>query len=92
MRDSLNGDWIQGYTQALLDIEKLTDVGLIEDLSLHHRAFNYKTFKEFLHCFIENRSFIREKADTGAFLRCSGEGKNMKFEPFLDIRWKELNN
>lgn len=83
MRNVLNSEWISGYTQALLDLRALTSRGFVEDLRTHQARFSYKTFIKFLDFCIENRRFLREKADRGGFVRCIGRGeKDMEFECF----------
>lgn len=59
MRDPLNGDWIQGYTQAIQDIQEMLP-GLVKDFKYHKKPFNVKRMNEYLAQFLERRACLRE--------------------------------
>ena len=59
MRDPLNGDWIQGYTQAIQDIQEML-LGLVFDFKYHKKSFNVKRMNEYLARFLEYREGLRE--------------------------------
>ena len=59
MRDPLNGDWIQGYTQAIQDIKEMLP-GLAYDFKFHKKQFNVKRMDEYLEQFLEHREELRE--------------------------------
>lgn len=59
MRNPLNGDWIQGYTQAIQDIQAMLP-SVSNDLKYHHKQFNARWANEFLSEFLKNRAALRE--------------------------------
>lgn len=59
IRDPANGDWIRGYTAALIDIEHHLP-NTIHDLSYSHKKPSEKFIKEFMQVYIDNRATLRE--------------------------------
>lgn len=60
--------YVQGYTAALQDVlEVFANIQM--DLKLHSRKQNYKTYKGIVECMLENRTILRETADS--FVRCT---------------------
>lgn len=59
IRDPANGDWIRGYTAAIMDIAfHLPQT--IYDLSFSHKKPSEKFIKEFMQVYIDNRAALRE--------------------------------
>ena len=82
MRDFLNGDWNQGYTQAIQDIQDALPP-IVYDLKYHHKRFNAEWAKEFLIAFFEHRADLR--AEYG-FLRYNSQLDKIEyyFDPVDD--------
>ena len=59
MRDPFNADWIQGYTQAIQDIQEMLP-GLVFDFKCHKKSFGVKRMNEYLERFLEHRAELRE--------------------------------
>lgn len=67
--DYLNGDYIHGYTQAIMDIQEVFDY--IElDLAHHHKKMSSKTAEQLLNVCLSNRANLREKRN--GFIRWNG--------------------
>ena len=60
--------YIQGYTAALLDVLDVFEY-VQDDLKLHKRRQNDKTYKAIVKCMLENRAALRENPD--CFIRCN---------------------
>lgn len=61
-------EYVQGYTSALLDVEKV--LGYIqEDMKRHKRRQSVKEYKNIIKCMINNRVVLRE--EPYAFVRCN---------------------
>ena len=59
MVERLSGDYIRGYTKALLDFREI--IRYVNcDLSYHKKRWNYTLFNKLLDCCIENRENLRE--------------------------------
>lgn len=82
MRNLLNCDWIQGYTQAILDIQDALSP-VVYDLKYHHKRFDARWAKEFLAAFLEHRADLR--AEQG-FLRYNSQLDKIEFffDPLAD--------
>lgn len=65
--------YVQGYTAALRDVEAQL-ANIEEDLRLHKRRQNAKTFRALVRCMIENRTALRELPN--AFIRCNDNAKD----------------
>ena len=59
MVDSLNSDWIRGYTQALMDLETHLHE-TIEEFRSRRKPFTKNRMLEFVSVFIRNRAALRE--------------------------------
>ena len=81
----LDGRYIRGYTQALLDVEDVVNY-ISWDIKHHKRTFNQYIFLEIIKVMIEHRMDIREKRD--GFIRCNGFGKDMKIEWWGEQQWR----
>lgn len=69
MFDSL---YIQGYTAALQDLEKLfIEPGFEEDMKRHKRKKTRKEYARLFKVLIKGRSILRE--NSSAFIRCSND-------------------
>lgn len=80
--------YVQGYTAALQDVEaQLTNIE--EDLRLHKRRQNAKTFRALVRCMTENRTALREIPN--AFIRCNNNAKD-GFELWWEGRKNEASN
>ena len=62
--------YVQGYTAALQDVIKTIEY-IQDDLKLHKRKQNCKTYRAILECMLQNRAVFRENPD--AFVRCNNE-------------------
>lgn len=60
MRDTMNGFWIRGYTQAIMDMQEQFN-GVVFDLSHYKKRPTEKLFQSFLKTFLENRANLREQ-------------------------------
>lgn len=57
--EKLSGDFIRGYTKAIMDILNIWDY-IHNDLKHHHKRMNYELTKELLKCVLNNREKVRE--------------------------------
>ena len=60
--EKLSGDYIRGYTKAIMDMSEIFDY-VNNDLKHHKKRFNDKLAKELLQCVLTNREKIREDRD-----------------------------
>ena len=74
--DRLSSDYIQGYTNALLDIKEILNY-IPGDLKAHKKPFNSKTIQELMKCCIENRRKLRDRAE--GFIRYNGVTKEFEW-------------
>ena len=61
-------EYVQGYTSALLDVEKVLEY-IQEDMKRHKRRQSVKEYKNIIKCMINNRAVLRE--EPYAFVRCN---------------------
>ena len=74
--ERLSGDYIRGYTKAIVDITEI--FGYMEDdLKYHHKRLNWKLAMQLLKAILENREKIRE--GVGGFVRFNGKLNNFEF-------------
>ena len=73
--------YVQGYTAALQDVLE-TFAEIQTDLKRHGRKQNYKTYKNIVECMLENRTILRETADS--FIRCSDHAET-GFEVWREV-------
>lgn len=69
--------YVQGYLAALQDVRD-TIYFIQDDLKLHNRKQNAKTYMAIINCIITNRSILRE--EPGAFVRCNDNGYEVYIE------------
>lgn len=80
--DKLSGDYIKGYTQAIMDIkDRILTPSMAQDCRLHRTAFNLKTIQKILNVMLEDRAIIREKRNS--FIRCERENDNIVFKSYV---------
>ena len=80
--DKLSGDYIKGYTQAIMDIkDRILTPSMVQDCRLHRTAFNLKTIQKILNVMLEDRAIIREKRNS--FIRCERENDNIVFKSYV---------
>lgn len=60
MRDTMNGFWIRGYTQAIMDMQEQFN-GVVFDLGHYKKRPTEKLFQSFLKTFLDNRANLREQ-------------------------------
>lgn len=81
----LSGEYNDGYRKAIMDIMDVFDY--IEfDLKYHKKPRNFKTAREILKCFLDNREIFREDHSIDYFMRWNC--KENKFEVVRDSRLK----
>lgn len=75
----LSGDYIRGYTKALMDIQELLPT-VIVDLKRFKRKLDGKHLNDFFKLIIEHRESLRE--ETGGFIRFNWVKKELEwYEP-----------
>ena len=80
--DKLSGDYIKGYTQAIMDIkERILTQSMAQDCKLHRTAFNLKTIQKILNVMLKDRAIIREKRNS--FIRCERENDGIVFKSYV---------
>lgn len=80
--DKLSGDYIKGYTQAIMDIkDRILTPSMAQDCRLHRTAFNLKTIQKILNVMLEDRAIIREKRNS--FIRCERENDGIVFKSYV---------
>lgn len=78
----LSGDYIKGYTQAIIDIkDRILTPSMAQDCRLHRTAFNLKTIQKILNVTLEDRTIIREKRNS--FIRCERENDGIVFKSYV---------
>lgn len=60
--EKLSGDYIRGYTKAIMDMLEIFDY-VNNGLKHHKKRLNDKLAKELLQCVLTNREKIREDRD-----------------------------
>ena len=60
--EKLSGDYIRGYTKAIMDISEIFDY-VSNDLKHHKKKLNDNLIKELLQCVLTNREKIRENKE-----------------------------
>lgn len=75
----LSGEYIRGYTKAIIDIEKVLK-NVQNNLVSHRKRLNFKVAMQTLKLFLENRKNFRENCD--GFIRWNVQ-KN-ELEQFKD--------
>ena len=63
--------YVQGYLAALQDVRDTIE-HIQDDLKMHKRKQNYKTYKAIIECMIKGRAIFRE--ESSAFVRCNDNG------------------
>lgn len=71
--------YTQGYTAALIDVLNIIDC-IQDDLRIHKRKQNAKTYRAIVKCMLKNRAIFREDPD--AFLRCNDNAED-GFEVYI---------
>ena len=80
--DKLSGDYIKGYTQAIMDIkDRILTPSMAQDCRLHRTAFNLKSVQKILSTMLEDRAIIREKRNS--FIRCEKEDNGIVFKTYI---------
>lgn len=81
MFEKLSGDYVRGYTAALVDLQKmLADPdGLVKDMKNHKKRLNQKSLTELLNLCIRHRAILRE--NPFAFVRVNS---NNEFEIYIE--------
>lgn len=80
--DKLSGDYIKGYTQAIMDIkDRILTPSMAQDCRLHRTAFNLKSVQKILNVTLEDRAIIREKRNS--FIRCERENESIVFKSYV---------
>lgn len=74
--ERLSGEYIRGYTKAILDITEVFRY-IQPDLKHHHKSLNGKLAIELLRVILENREALRE--DWNGFIRYNGNTKEFEF-------------
>lgn len=74
MCNNFGREYNQGYTAALLDIERLlTSLDFLYDLKAHKKSMTKSNLVNLIKCMIEGRSILRENPD--AWVRCNNNSK-----------------
>lgn len=79
--DRLSGEYIRGYTKAIMDLQEVFDY-VQPDLRWHHKNMNASLSKKLLKCCLENRENLRERNSQG-FIRFNKQKQ--------DFEWYENN-
>lgn len=81
--EHFNNSYVQGYTAALLDVERAIseNSGLNKILTHCHKRWTIKLFRKLIKAMIESRAMLRENPDSDFYY-------NMDKEDFI-IRTKE---
>ena len=80
--DKLSGDYIKGYTQAIMDIkDRILTQNMAQDCRLHRTSFNLKSVQKILTTMLEDRAIIREKRNS--FIRCEKEDSGIVFKTYV---------
>lgn len=80
--DKLSGDYIKGYTQAIMDVkDRILTPSMVQDCRLHRTAFNLKSVQKILATMLEDRAIIREKRNS--FIRCEKEDNDIVFRTYV---------
>ena len=80
--DKLSGDYIKGYTQAIMDVkDRILTPSMVQDCRLHRTAFNLKSVQKILVTMLEDRAIIREKRNS--FIRCEKEDNDIVFRTYV---------
>lgn len=61
-------EYVQGYTAALQDVLETIN-NIQDDLKIHKRKQDSKTYKAIIECMLKNRVILRE--EPYAFVRCN---------------------
>ncbi len=68
MIEKLSGEYIRGYTRAIMDVTEV--FGYIQaDLKHHHKTLNHKAAMQLLKTILENREALREDWEKRGFFR-----------------------
>lgn len=80
MIEKLSGDYIRGYTKALLDLKDIVEY-VNNDLSYHHKKWNHKLLNSLLDCCIDNRENLRESQSglSDSFIRWNTKKEDFEF-------------
>lgn len=74
MFNKISREYNQGYTAALLDVERLLESeDFILDLKVHKKTMTKKNLINLLKCLLEGRAILRENPD--AWVRCNNDSK-----------------
>ena len=66
-------EYVQGYTAALQDVLETIN-HIQDDLKIHKRKQNSKTYKAIVECMLKNRVILRE--EPYAFVRCNDNAED----------------
>lgn len=72
----LSGDYIRGYTRAIMDIIEIFEY-IQPDLKNHHKNLNGKLAMQLLKVILENRGKIRD--GWNGFIRFNGKLNNFEY-------------
>ena len=87
VRDPMNGNWISGYTQALIDVQRQF-AGVIHDLNRSHKRLSAKHIDRMLELHVANRSRLRK--DLG-FIRYNRTKEDLEYYLPPEERYEDEN-
>ena len=77
MYDRLNGEFIRGYTKAIMDIQAIFEYVQL-DMRWHKKNLSYKNAVKLLKCILNNRMYLREPENEG-FIRYNRQNDDFEY-------------
>lgn len=80
MIERLSGEFIRGYTKAIMDIQEITRY-INNELSSRHKQMNYKMIDLLLRCCLKNREKLRDSTAgiTDGFIRWNQDKNDFEY-------------